>query len=200
MLTYKGIYGPFLKSNKLKSSPKITLISSTDRPGSHTALISSYLYKKSVENLIDLALLDLSKIPLEWLTNPDYSKTGQHPKLIELQDRYFSTNTTHYIFVVPEYNGSMPGILKLFIDAISVRNYKENFFRKKGCLIGVASGRAGNIRGLDHLADILNYLGLIIFPEKMPISRIYEWVEKNEIMDEELKKELDRLLNDFSQF
>ena len=184
----------------MKNTPKITLISSTDRPGSQTALISSFLYKKGVEKSYDIDLLDLSKVPLEWLTNSEYSEEGQHEKLSELQDRFFSKKTTHYIFIVPEYNGSMPGILKLFIDAISVRKYKENFFHKKGCLIGVASGRAGNIRGLDHLSDILNYLGLIIFPEKMPISRIYEWVEKNETMDEELRKELERLLEDFSQF
>ncbi|TVQ45625.1 MAG: NADPH-dependent oxidoreductase [Saprospirales bacterium] len=184
----------------MKNTSKITLIASTDRPGSQTALISSYLYKNGVEKSYDIDLLDLSKIPLDWLTNSEYSEVGQHEKLSEIQDRFFSKKTTHYIFVVPEYNGSMPGILKLFIDAISVRNYKENFFHKKGCLIGVASGRAGNIRGLDHLSDILNYLGLIIFPEKMPISRIYEWVEKNEIIDPELKKELDRLLDDFRRF
>ena len=184
----------------MNKNPKITLISATNRPGSYSALISSFIYSVGKEKGLDIDLLDLSKVPAEWLLNEEYNQQGQNKELAKLQDHFFSSHTTHYMFVVPEYNGSMPGILKLFIDAISVRKYKENFFHKKGCLIGVASGRAGNLRGLDHLSDVLNYLGLIIFPEKLPVSRINQWIENNEISDEELKNELDRLVQDFARF
>ena len=75
-------------------------------------------------------------------------------------------------FVFPEYNGGIPGMLKLFLDAISVRAYKATFHGKKACLTGISTGRAGNLRGLDQLTNILNYLQVIVHPNKVPISSI----------------------------
>jgi NAD(P)H-dependent FMN reductase len=49
----------------------------------------------------------------------------------------------------------VPGSLKLFIDACSVREYKQNFKGKKAALVGIASGRAGNLRGMDHLTGVM---------------------------------------------
>ena len=41
------------------------------------------------------------------------------------------TKTDKFIFVIPEYNGSFPGVLKVFIDACS---FPESFYEKKAAL------------------------------------------------------------------
>ena len=41
---------------------------------------------------------------------------------------------------------------------------------KDVCLVGVSTGRAGNLRGLDHLTGILNYLKAHVYHNKLPIS------------------------------
>ncbi|MBK6784946.1 MAG: NAD(P)H-dependent oxidoreductase [Saprospiraceae bacterium] len=39
--------------------------------------------------------------------------------------------SSHWIIIAPEYNGSFPGILKLFLDVLSVKQAKETFHGKK---------------------------------------------------------------------
>ena len=45
-------------------------------------------------------------------------------------------------------------------------------------LVGVADGRAGNLRGMEHLTGILQYLKLHVYHNKLPISVI------NKVFDE----------------
>jgi chromate reductase len=80
--------------------------------------------------------------------------------------------------VSPEYNGSFPGVLKLFLDALSVKDYKKTFSGKRVSLIGVASGRAGNFRGMEHLTGIFNYLNMIVMPNKLPISSVEKVIDE----------------------
>lgn len=175
------------------------MVSGTNRPESHTAVLARFvvdhLQKKGVEaNLVDLLEIDRSMLSVEM-----YEEAGQSLEVKQIQDQSFVPQE-RFIFLAPEYNGSIPGVLKVFIDALSVRKYEASFFHKKACLIGVASGRAGNLRGLDHLSDILSYLGVIVFPEKLPVSRVFEFVEGGQLTDEEVRKTIAKLIDDFLEF
>lgn len=81
-----------------------------------------------------------------------------------------------FIFITPEYNGSIPGVLKIFIDACS---FPISFYHKKAALVGISSGRYGNLRGIDHLTGICNYLRMHVLPLKIFLPQI-----QNEINEE----------------
>ncbi len=82
-----------------------------------------------------------------------------------------------------------------------MREYFHNFDGKKAALIGVATGRAGNLRGMEHLTGVLNYLGTIVMPNKLPISRISKLKNGNgEIADEETLKVMDAHAREFLAF
>ena len=68
---------------------------------------------------------------------------------------------------MPEYNGSYPGILKLMIDNTDI---SKVWWHKKVLLTGVSTGRAGNLRGMDHLTGSLLYLKMLVHPNRLPIS------------------------------
>jgi NAD(P)H-dependent FMN reductase len=106
--------------------------------------------------------------PYEVLNMPDELKIIQDNWMIPAEK---------FIWICPEYNGSYPGIVKLFIDALSVRYYSETFAFKKSALIGVTKGRSGNIRGLDHLADVLIFMKSVIYPRLLPISRVNDLLD-----------------------
>ena len=74
--------------------------------------------------LIDLHRIDFS------LEGHQYDSAGQSEGLRRLQDDIVIPSDK-LIFVIPEYNGSFPGVLKTFIDALSIRKYKETFSGKK---------------------------------------------------------------------
>jgi NAD(P)H-dependent FMN reductase len=106
-----------------------------------------------------------------------------------------------FIWILPEYNGSFPGILKLFIDVLSVRKKEETFSHKKSMLIGIATGRSGNILGMDHFAGILIHLRSLIFPRLLPISRVSDLMDdKGLIIHEPTLRVLKDHLQEFSAF
>lgn len=148
----------------------ITVISGTNRRDSECLRFAG-IYAETLQEHTneEVKLLALEQIPHDWFHPDMYSR--QSPGLAALQDEYILP-ATKFAFFIPEYNGSFPGAVKLFIDACSVRHYKINFKGKKAALIGIATGRAGNIRGLEHLTSILNFLGTIVMPNKLPISQI----------------------------
>jgi chromate reductase len=64
------------------------------------------------------------------------------------------------IFVTPEYNRSMPGVLKNAIDHAS-RPYGQNAWAGKPAgVIGVSIGAAGTALAQQHLRNVLAYLDI----------------------------------------
>ena len=76
-----------------------------------------------------------------------------------------------YVFVVPEYNGSFPGVLKAFIDGL---DFPTTFAGKKCALIGVSQGWRGGSTGLSHLTDIFHYLKMDVCPFKVYLPNIID--------------------------
>ncbi len=156
----------------------ITVIQATNRPDSNTEFVSRHI----VQLLSDqyggpIGYVSMVDIPPELLTTSAYAKDQLPEKVAMMQDQWM-VPAEKFIWILPEYNGSFPGVLKLFIDAISVRKYNETFKLKKSMLVGIANGRSGNIRGMDHLAGILLHMKSIVYPRLLPVSQV------NELMDD----------------
>lgn len=79
-----------------------------------------------------------------------------------------------FVFVMPEYNGSFPGILKTMMDNTDI---KKCWWYKKAMMVGVADGRAGNLRGMEHMTNIMHYLKMHVLYNKVPLSRINEEID-----------------------
>jgi NAD(P)H-dependent FMN reductase len=143
----------------------ITIVSGTNRPGSNTLKVSKEYQRILAEKGVDAGLFSLEGVNLI-SHNADFEKIEN--KII------IPTHT--FIFIVPEYNGSFPGALKMLFDTSSSH---EIWFNKQALITGNATGRAGNLRGMDHLGDILNYLKITVHPNKLPISQVNKLMDKN---------------------
>ncbi len=179
----------------------ITIISGTNRYGSETEKIAASIRDLVMENTADnVQLLCLSDLPLDFISTHMYTSEGQHPIIGQMQDR-FLLPADKFWFVFPEYNGGVPGILKLFLDAVSVRAIDETFKGKKACLTGISTGRAGNLRGMDHLSNILNYLQVIVHPNRLPISSISQLMNaQGDFEDRETTREIASQVQEFLTF
>lgn len=157
----------------------ISVISGSNRKNSEclrfSRLVADRLAHYSEE---EVRVLALEEIPHNWFFPEMYDKGRQDAGLVQIQDAYILA-AQKFVFVMPEYNGSYPGAVKLFIDAVSVRQYKANFSAKKVGMVGIASGRAGNIRGMDHLTTVMHHLGALVMPFQLPISRIGDLMDEN---------------------
>lgn len=150
----------------------ITIISGTNRRDSE-CLTFAKKFRELLEARTSepVKLLAMEEMAYDWFHPDMYEEEMQSPSLTSLQDEYMLP-AEKFLFITPEYNGSFPGVVKLFIDGCSVRRYKETFAGKKAALVGIATGRAGNLRGMDHLTGILHHLGTHVLPNKLPISSI----------------------------
>lgn len=169
----------------------ITIISATNRSDSNSLKIAR-LYSQLLEKQgVRSEILSLEKVPVDIAFNELFSRRSD--KFQELLDKYIIP-AQKYVIIAPEYNGSFPGILKTFIDAM----HPELLRGKKVALIGVSSGRAGNLRGMDHMTGILHYLGLHVHPNKLPISSVLSLLDDNgNLKDENTIKALEKHALDF---
>jgi len=137
----------------------LTIISGTNRKDSFTKRVSlqyrDFLAASGVEsNLVALDEIDIMDM------------INRGPAFKRLQEEVL-VPTQKFIFILPEYNGTFPGILKLMIDCCDPR---ACYWHKKVLLTGVASGRAGNLRGMDHLSSSFLYNKMLVHPNRLPLS------------------------------
>lgn len=163
-----------------------TIISGTNRPGSHTEKVANE-YQKILKNKnIEASLFSLK----------DMNVLRRTEEIIKAENDILIP-TQKFFFIIPEYNGSYPGVLKALIDNSDIKNV-WNF--KKALLTGVATGRAGNLRGMDHLSDTLHYMKMNVFYNKLPISVINRVMDENGNLNEETLKAINNQLDEFIRF
>lgn len=172
----------------------ITVIVGTNRPESNSQIVadsySQILNDLGVENR-QLALLDLP---------PDFVYADMYGKRREEMDavieKHIST-VDKFVFIVPEYNGGFPGVLKAFLDCTP----PAVWYGKKAGLIGISSGAAGSLRGMDQFSNVLNYLRVNVLYSKPKLSGIERILGEERVLDEErslnLLQEHARLMEQF---
>lgn len=179
----------------------ITVISGTNRLNSEALQFATHYFNLlSAKTTEPIKLLALESISHDWFHPDMYEKGNQTPSLAALQDEYMLP-ADKFIYVIPEYNGGFPGALKLFLDACSIREYKATFSGKKAALVGVATGRAGNLRGIDHLTGILHHVGTLVLPQILPISSIEKLMDADgNITDPGTLKAIEKQVDAFLAF
>lgn len=143
----------------------ITIIAATNRPNSNTLKVAKYYQRQLKEKSIDTHLFSLEHLPIDVLNTDMYGKRSE--AFQEIQNMIYQTKK--FLFIMPEYNGSYPGVLKVLIDAC---NFPDSFYDKKAALVGISSGKYGNIRGVDHFTGVCHYIHLNILPLRLHIPNI----------------------------
>lgn len=170
----------------------ITVINATNRPENQTGIVVSAYIKVLNELGHATRLLNMADLPPDFVFNASFGRQSS-------EMNHIVSNTIDccqkMVIISPEYNGSFPGVLKAFIDAI----HPKHFFGKRAALVGVASGRAGNLRGMDHLTDVLHHLGVEVLSYKVPISKLDSLLDSDKQLSDEatlhaLRKQAVRLI------
>ncbi len=173
----------------------ITIICTTNRPQSMTLKMCKIFLGLLQRRGIEGAVFSMEQLPADFLSEDFFGKST--PALKNLVNKYI-VPAEKLVFISPEYNGSFPGIFKAFIDAGDVYKY---FAEKKAVLIGISSGRAGNLRGLDHLTDIFHHLQMEVLSFKVPVSRVQDEIdEKGHLVKPATLKVLEKQIDLFLKF
>lgn len=172
----------------------ITIISATNRPQSNTLKVATNYAQLMEKQGVKPKLLSLEIVPVDIAFNELFAKRSS--AFQQILDEYIIP-AQKFVIISPEYNGSFPGILKTFIDAM----HPDINRGKKAALVGISTGRAGNLRGMDHLTGILHYLGFHVMPNKLPVSSVLTLLDEISIIkDENTVKVIEKHIAEFLKY
>ena len=120
---------------------------------------------------------------------------GLPPGAEELRRRLEATDG--FVIASPEYNASMPGLLKNAVDWVS-RSRPQPFHERHGLLLSASPSMAGGNRGLWALRVPFEHLGARIYPEMFSLARAHQaFDDSGRIADAELQNRFDAAVAGF---
>lgn len=96
------------------------------------------------------------------LYNSDVDGDEKPPAVQRLRDAI--TKCDGVLFATPEYNHSIPGVLKNTIDWVSRPGFKSPMAGKPSAIISASKGFLGGARAQEHLKHVLDSLLSPLFP------------------------------------
>lgn len=135
------------------------------------AVFVGSLRKESINRRLALALEKLAGDRAKF----EYIQIGDVPLYNQDHDTQFPAQGTRMknqvraadavLFVTPEYNRSIPGVLKNAIDTAS-RPYGDNAFAgKPAAVVGASIGAIGSALAQQHLRNVLVFVDLAVMPQ-----------------------------------
>ncbi|PIZ04825.1 MAG: NADPH-dependent FMN reductase [Gammaproteobacteria bacterium CG_4_10_14_0_8_um_filter_38_16] len=134
---------------------KVAIIVGSLRKDSHNLKLAKSISKLGADKL-DAHISVIADLPLynQDLDNQFPIQAVRLKKEIE--------NADAVLFVTPEYNRSVPGVLKNAIDWASRPYGKNSFVKKPAALCGVSVGAIGTACAQNSLKHILSYLDIAL--------------------------------------
>ena len=172
----------------------ITLVVGTNRPGSNTRKVAAHLEEFYRELQAPLRVLDLAKLPPEIFSPSSYAEKPE--SFQPFADAVLQSAGLHV--VTPEYNGSLPGVLKYFIDILK---FPESFEHRPVCFTGLAAGVWGALRPVEQLQAIFGYRNAYLYPERVFLPQIHGLLDASgRLKDAELLERLRKQAAGFVEF
>lgn len=172
----------------------ISIISGTNRLNNKSLEVAKAYLEICKELNAKAKILNLQTLPADFIFSNNYR--NENADFNAIMEEYVA-KADKFIFVVPEYNGSFPGLLKAFLDCIPTELWKG----KKACLLGLSAGKAGNARGLDHLMAVLHYLQMEVYSKKPKLSSFHTLLnEDGELKDNATLDQMHEQVQNFLDF
>ncbi|WP_024511797.1 NAD(P)H-dependent oxidoreductase [Bradyrhizobium sp. ARR65] len=152
---------------------KILVIPASLRTGSHNAKLAAQAAYEFAQAGVDVTRLSLADYPLPIYDGDLQAKSGVPKNAVNLKRMVAAHHGI--LLVTPEYNSSVPPLLKNTIDWVSrVQDPHEargQVFRMRPFAVAAASeGRLGGTRALAALRLILSALQATVIPNQLALS------------------------------
>lgn len=145
-----------------------------------------------------VTIIDLKDFPMPYYDADLEESQGMPENAKRLRDLIIKSNAI--IIATPEYNHSIPAVLKNVLDWAS-RNEagnpsKEAFKDKWVAIMSASPGKKGGRQALVHLQDIVEDVGGTVVSTKVSIPNAHNYfANKNKPLNPQLKIEVEELLS-----
>ena len=120
----------------------------------------------------EVTLLDLNDYPMPLYDGDLEAQSGVPEAALQLKAVFRSHNAL--LIASPEYNSSVPPLLKNTLDWVSREWQGESgllpYQHKLAAIMAASPGALGGMRMLPHLRQILNTLGVMVLPGQFSLA------------------------------
>ncbi|MGH8125190.1 MAG: NADPH-dependent FMN reductase [Rhodanobacteraceae bacterium] len=166
-----------------KQRPVVAVLVGSLRKGSFNKQLARAL-EKTAGDRAEFRHIRIDDLPLY---NQDFD--ADYPELCEVRKEEIRS-TDAILFVTPEYNRSIPGVLKNAIDVCS-RPYGTNAFAgKPGAVIGTSGGAMATALAQQHLRNVCVFLEIYLMTQPEAFVRYKEGLvaDDGSVTDESVTK------------
>lgn len=146
------------------------------RDGSYNKLLAKEAAHIASHMGAKVKVIDLKDYPLPFYDQDLESREGMPGKASELRQLLIKSDVV--VIASPEYNASVPAVLKNVIDWASRneegKSSRDAFKGKKFVLISASPGKLGGSRGLVHLKTIIEDIGGKVVSTQLSLPSAYQ--------------------------
>lgn len=155
----------------------ILIIAGTDRDNSNTRKVAEHVRSLVEKNGLTAEVLDLAELKPASHNGPHYGGAPTTPeKLTAAVDRVAKAEGLY--LCIPEYNGSMPGALKYFVDHW---RFPESFEFRPVAFCGLG-GMWGGLRSVEHMQGVMSYRNAFMYPERVFLRDVFKIFKEGPIV------------------
>ncbi|TJY41749.1 NAD(P)H-dependent oxidoreductase [Cohnella pontilimi] len=171
---------------------KIAAIVGSNRKESYNLKLTKFLQKRYA-NRFELEIVSITELPFynQDIENTPPESVTQFKAKIKAADAV--------LWVVPEYNGTVPGIMVNAIDWLS--RVDRVMIGKPSWIIGASMGNLGTVKAQAHLRDILFASGVnspLLPSNEVYVGAVHEKIDaQGNLIHEPTVQFLDSVVNNF---
>ncbi len=141
---------------------RIAIVKGSVRPGNFTSKAVAYLEDEFEGRGVEVDVIDPAELNLSLPGMP-----AGESRADELQS--WIKEATGVILATPEYHGTFSSVMKLTIENMG---FPSVLAGKPIALLGVAAGRIGAIKALEHLRCVASHIGGIVLPGPVSVAGV----------------------------
>ncbi len=177
---------------------KILALAGSTRKDSYNKMLVQEAAKMAQQMGAKVKVIELNDYQMPFY-DADYEKNEKMPKAAK-QLRKLMIESDGIIIASPEYNASIPAVLKNSLDWASRGEdgnpSRDAFKGKRFAIMSASPGPGGGARALKHLRAIIENAGGTVVEQEVTIPKAHEYfAQKDRPENPLLKKELQELLS-----
>lgn len=135
----------------------------------------------------EVTLIELADFPMPIYNGDQEAADGLPPAARELKTLF--KEHTALVIASPENNASVSALLRNTLDWVSRPDGNEDglapYRNKIALLLAASPGALGGLRGLKHLRDTLEGLGVLVLPQTLAVSHADKAFDADGKLDEQ---------------
>lgn len=102
------------------------------------------------------------------------------------------------VIVTPEYDGSYSAVAKILVEALG---YPSVLAGKPVTVFGVASGRIGAVRAVEHLRAVMFNIGALVLPTSPSIAQVHRcFDDEGSVLDAAARDEMIKAAKELKRY